>query len=60
MNELAVAAKLEDKYDGVPAILAGKDPALAPLERIWKTLTAASSRASSQWHSPSQTPNRKH
>jgi transcriptional regulator with XRE-family HTH domain len=39
MNKLVTADKIEKKFGGVPMELAGKTPALAPLERIWGDLT---------------------
>jgi hypothetical protein len=39
MDELLVADRLESKFGGIPAKLAGKDPTMLPLERIWGRLT---------------------
>ncbi|HKW24318.1 MAG TPA: hypothetical protein VJN48_00960 [Terriglobales bacterium] len=44
MKKLVTADKIKTEYGDIPEELAGKDPSMAKLERLWKHLGAADRR----------------
>lgn len=40
MEKLLVADRIRMKYGKIPALLAGKNPELEPIERVWGSLSA--------------------